>query len=150
MSCDPRVCPTPQRHRGFSLVEIMVVLVIIGLLAGVVTLNVRQFLTAGKQNTARAEIATLVEAIEAFSTITGRYPTNEEGLQSLLTPTESLSQPLLKQDPIDPWGNPYQYNSPGERDAYEVVSLGADGREGGVGEDVDIVSWRLKPDRRAQ
>jgi len=131
---------------GFSLIEIMVVLVIIGLLAGVVSVNVRNYLITAKQNTARMEIATISDALEAFYTAHDRYPTNEEGLAVLTTATDRLSEPLLDQRPIDPWNRPYQYNQPGRQGPYEVMSLGADGREGGEpgSADADIGSWDLK------
>lgn len=138
-----------QRHRNaprraFSLVELLVVLVIIGLLAGAVTMGVRNFLVKGKQNTARMEIASICAAIDSFYTIYGRYPSNEEGIDLLSRKTDKLPDPLLKQPPIDPWGRRYQYNQPGRSGPYEVICYGADGREGGEGEDADLVSWNLK------
>lgn len=142
--------PKPSRHRGaggFSLVEMMVVLVLIGMLAAVVTINVRHYMTKGRQNTARLEVSTICNAVEAFYTTTGRYPTNEEGIAVLTKASDQLPEPLLKQLPLDPWGRPYQYNHPGQREAYEVICLGADGREGGEGADADIVSWNLKESR---
>lgn len=135
-----------SRHGGFSLIEIMVVLVIIGLLAGVVTISTRNYMVKAKENTARVEIATICDAIETFYTIYDRYPTNEEGLAILTQTTDKLPDPLLQQQPIDPWGQPYQYNQPGRSGAYEVLSLGADGREGGAenSAEADIGSWSLK------
>lgn len=129
---------------GFTLVELMVVLVIIGLLAGVVTLNVRNYLIKGKQSAAKMEIATIVTALDTFYTLHDHYPSNEEGLAALTRTTEKLSEPLMKQIPKDPWGRPYQYNQPGKSGPYEVISYGADGREGGQSADADIVSWDLK------
>ena len=131
--------------RGFSLVEIMVVLVIIGLLAGLVGVNVRSYLLRAKQNAARAEIATLCDALAAFYTEYDRYPTNEEGLLILSQPTERLPEPLLDSHPVDPWKNPYVYNQPGRSGPFEVLSLGADGREGGEDNtaNADIGSWSL-------
>jgi general secretion pathway protein G len=133
-----------KRPSGFSLVEIMVVLVIIGLLAGVVTLNVRHFMIKGKQSTAKMEISTICSALETFYSTYGRYPTNEEGLDVLSQKSDKLPEPLLRQMPIDPWNRRYQYNCPGQSEPYEVICLGADGREGGDGADADIVSWKLK------
>lgn len=139
---DPRV--TCFRGRGFSLVEIMVVLVIIGLLAGLVSVNVRGYLVRAKQNAARAEISTIAEALESYYTIHDRYPTNEQGLAALTQTSDRMTQPLLQQSPVDPWGRPYQYNQPGRSGPYEVMTLGADGREGGEDADADIGNWNLK------
>lgn len=131
-------------RRAFSLVELMIVIVIIGLLAGMVTINVRSYMMKARASTAKAEIATIVQALNTFYTTYGRYPTNEEGLDVLLRPTEKLPEPLLEGNPKDPWGNPYQYNSPGQAGPFEVVSWGADGREGGEGADADVSSANLK------
>jgi general secretion pathway protein G len=134
---------------AFSLVEIMVVLVIIGLLAGVVTINVRGHLIRARQNAARMEIATVCDALDTYYSLNSRYPSNDEGLVALTKVTSKDPEPLLKQVPVDPWGNPYAYNQPGRNGPYEVISLGADGREGGEGADADICSWDLKDRRRA-
>lgn len=130
---------------GFSLVELMVVLVIIGLLAGLVTINVRGHLIRGKQAAAKADIATLRDALESFYIAHDRYPTNEEGITILTQTTDRMPEPLLQSSsvPKDPWGRPYQYNQPGRSGPYEILSLGADGREGGEGADQDVVSWEL-------
>jgi len=142
MSCDRRKGRVARR--AFSLVELMIVIVIIGLLAGMVTINVRGYMMRARTSTARAEIATIVQALNTFYTAYGRYPTNEEGLDVLLRPTEKLPEPLLEGKPTDPWGNPYQYTSPGRSSPFEVVSYGNDGREGGDGGDADISSADLK------
>jgi len=133
-----------RRTRGFSLIEFTVVLALIGLLAGIVTISVRPMLTRGKQNAARAEIASICQALEQFYSIYGRYPTNDEGLPALRKSTDRIPDPLLTQDPKDPWNRQYQYNQPGRAGPYEVICFGADGREGGTGADADIVSWDLK------
>jgi len=132
--------------RGFSLLEVMIVIVIIGLLAGVVTINVRGYLIKAKQNTARQEIATLVHALETFYTAYDRYPTNDEGISILSEPSEKLPEALLMSDPKDPWGRAYQYNSPGSgsESPYDVICYGADGREGGEGVSGDIYSDDLE------
>lgn len=137
---------TIVNRRGFSLVEIMIVIVIIGLLAGVVTVNVRRYLIKAKQNVARQDIATIVHALDSFWAEYDRYPTNEEGLEALIRPTEKNPEPLLagKEIPRDPWDRAYLYNSPGADGPYEVICLGADGREGGEGADMDITSDKLK------
>jgi general secretion pathway protein G len=140
-------CRPSNKHwrTGFTLLEIMVVLVLIGMLAAMVTINVRNHLIKGKQMAAKAEIKTICSALESFYSFEGRYPTNEEGLSALTQKTDKIPEPLLNQNPIDPWGRPYQYNQPGHNNSpYDVESLGADGRSGGTGEDADIVSWDLK------
>lgn len=133
----------PARWGGFSLVEIMVVLVIIGLLAGVVTINVRGYMVRANQNAAKAEIATICNALETFYLHHNRYPTNEEGLEILTTVSDASGEAILSRLPNDPWGNPYQYNTPGRDGPYEVLSLGADGRDGGEGADRILGSWEL-------
>ncbi|MCY2929865.1 MAG: type II secretion system major pseudopilin GspG [Planctomycetota bacterium] len=135
---------TNRRRVGFSLVEIMVVIVIIGLLAGMVTINVRGYMLQAKQNTARAEMATIVQALSTFYTAYGRYPTNEEGLACLTRGTEKIPEPLLTRPPADPWGRSYQYNCPGSNGPFELICYGADAREGGTGADADISSDDLK------
>ena len=137
-------CSRRHTRGGFSLVEVMVVIVIIGLLASVVTLNVRGYLNKAKQNTARQEIATVVQALETFYATYSRYPSNEEGLTVLARPSDKLPEPLLQSIPVDPWSRPYQYNSPGSQGPYEVICYGADGREGGEGADADVSSNALK------
>ncbi len=121
-------------------------IVIIGLLAGLVGINVRGQLIRAKREAARAEIATIQEALEAYYTVFDRYPDNEEGLAALTTTSERLVEPLLDGEPVDPWKRPYLYNAPGRSGPYEVFSLGADGREGGEPgtADADIGSWDLK------
>ncbi len=135
-----------SRARAFSLVELMVVLVIIGLLAGMVTMNVRGYLIKGKRNTARLEISRMAEAMETYYSLHDRYPTTQEGLEALVQPTEKMPEALLDRIPTDPWGRPYQFNAPGRETAYEILSLGADGREGGEGNDADVESWNLDQD----
>lgn len=119
-------------RRGFSFIEVMVVVVIIGLLAGAVVLKVDGYMQTAKTNRAKSDIATIVDAIEAYHLTSSRYPTNEEGLEKL---------PLKNR--LDPWGRPYEYNSPGREDPFEVLTLGEDGREGGDGANADLYSWQL-------
>ncbi|MBI1335793.1 MAG: prepilin-type N-terminal cleavage/methylation domain-containing protein [Phycisphaera sp.] len=118
---------------GFSLIEVMVVVVIIGLLAGAVAIKVTGYMDTAKVNRAKSDIATIVDAIEAEYLSKSRYPTNDEGLSGL---------PL--KNTKDPWGRPYEYNSPGRNGPFEVISLGADGRPGGDGINADISSDGLE------
>lgn len=139
-----RIHRTRSLRGGFSLLEMMFVFVLIGLLAGLVTVNARYYLVRSKQNAARAEISSICSALETYYSAAGRYPDNEEGLAVLAKKSEQFPEPLLKQPPRDPWGHDYQYNRPGRNGPYEVICFGADGREGGSGGDKDIGSWDLK------
>ncbi|WP_436717727.1 type II secretion system major pseudopilin GspG [Roseiconus lacunae] len=128
---------------GFTLVELMVVIVIIGLLSGVVTVSVRSYLVRSKQNVARLEISKIMQGLEAFYTTYDRYPTNREGLQILAQPSDEFVDGILPFLPVDPWGSPYEYVSPGRNFAYEITCFGADRREGGAGADKDIKSSEI-------
>jgi general secretion pathway protein G len=123
---------TRLRH-GFTFIEVMIVVVIIGILAGVVTLSTRHFIDQAKRNRAKSDIATYSSAVEAFYAAKGRYPTTEEGL-AVLTPQ------FIDRLRLDPWGNAYQYVQPGNTRPYAVMCYGADGREGGDGVNADISS----------
>jgi general secretion pathway protein G len=116
----------------------MVVIVIIGLLAGVVTISVRSYLVRGKQTVARMEIAKIAQAIDTFYGNFDRYPTNEEGIAVLVEKSDAFPDGLLNKTPVDPWGNHYEYNYPGRDGPYEVLSYGADHQEGGTGADADL------------
>ena len=120
---------------GFTLAELMVVIVIIGLLATIVIINVMPAADRAAVTKARADIATLEQAIELYRLDHLRYPTSDEGLQAL------VAGRYVRRLPDDPWGHPYTYKNPGpEGRPFQVASLGADGREGGTGEDADIAS----------
>lgn len=143
----PNTLPA-QRQRlsarsGFSLVELMVVIVIIGLLASVVTFSVRSHLIRSKQNVAKLEISKISQAIETFYASYDRYPTNEEGLLILTTPSDEFPEGLLTFTPSDPWGHAYEYLAPGRSHAYDIICYGADHREGGTSADKDIRSDEL-------
>ena len=131
--------------RGFTLLELLVVMVIIGLLAGYV--GPKYFSQIGKSEVkaTRAQIDGLGKAIDQFRLDVGRYPTTEEGLKSLLVRPSNLTKwdgPYLSKNvPLDPWGNPYLYKSPGEHGEYDLLSYGKDGQPGGEGEAADIVNW---------
>jgi len=122
---------------AFSLIEVMIVIVIIGLMAGIVTYATANYLDKAKRQRAKADISVYVGAVDAFYLDQGRYPDNREGLK-ILVPQ------FIKQLNNDPWGRPYQYLQPGKRGAYDVVTYGADGREGGNGADQDITNWDIE------
>jgi general secretion pathway protein G len=132
-----------QCRTGFSLPELMVVIVIIGLLAGVATISVRTYLIRGKQNIAKMEIAKICEALDAFYAHYDRYPTAEEGIAALVAKTPAFPDGLLSKVPNDPWGYPYEYVVPGSSGPYEVICYGGDHRQGGTGGDTDISSVDL-------
>jgi general secretion pathway protein G len=125
------------------LVELMVVIVIIGLLASVVTFSVRTYLITSKQNIAKVQISKFAQAIETFYTTYDRYPSNEEGLEVLTEESDELAAGLFSSIPDDPWGNRYEYISPGRTEPFEIICYGADNREGGAGADKDIRSDEL-------
>jgi len=133
------------RHGGFTLLELLVVIVIIGLLAGLVA--PRYFEQLGKSNTkiAKAQIESLEKALDQFRLDVGKYPTTEQGLDALNNRPQNLdkwSGPYLKKAvPPDPWGARYIYKFPGDHGDYDLSSLGADGQPGGTGEAADVTSW---------
>lgn len=135
-----------NRAHGFTLIELLVVLVILGLLAGLVGPQVLQYLGGANTKAAKLQIEQFGSALDGFRLEIGRYPTSVEGLSALIVQPSGVSRwngPYLKKSvvPKDPWGNDYQYRSPGQHGAYDLYSLGADNAEGGEGENQDVVSW---------
>lgn len=144
-ACHAATRSTHAASRGFTLLELLVVLVIIGLLAGIVA--PQYFAQIGKSNAkvARAQIESFGQALDQYRLDVGQYPTTEQGLASLRKlPQQELrwQGPYLKRDiPPDPWGHPYVYVRPGTHGDYDLISLGADGQPGGEGEATDVTSW---------
>ena len=137
---------SPGRTGGFTLIELLVVLMILGLLAGLVGPRVLKYMGGAKSDTARLQIEEFGAGLDLYHLEVGRYPTTEEGLEALSrapTGVDNWNGPYLKKKtiPMDPWGRPYRYRSPGENGDYDLYSLGRDNADGGEGEDEDIVSW---------
>lgn len=138
-----RVCTAP--HRGFTLLELLVVMVIIGLLSALVV--PRYFSQVGKSEIkiTKAQIDALEKALDAYRLDVGRYPSTEQGLVALEAKPANEAKwqgPYLKKAvPVDPWGKPYQYRSPGEKGEFDLFSFGKDGQAGGDGENADITNW---------
>jgi general secretion pathway protein G len=135
-----------KRQHGFTLIELLVVLTILALLAALVVPRVFRNLDKAKINTTKAQIAAFESALGAYRLDVGAFPTTDQGLQALRTHppgVENWDGPYLpKEVPMDAWGHPYVYRCPSEHGDYEIISYGADGREGGEGNDQDIVSWK--------
>lgn len=137
--------PKLQRLRGFTLLELLVVMVIIGLLAGYV--GPKYFSQIGKSEikATRAQIDSFEKALDQYRLDIGRYPTTEQGLAALITQPSGETRwqgPYLKKEvPFDPWGKAYQYRAPGEKIEFELFSFGKDGQLGGSGENADITNW---------
>lgn len=139
-----------KRHRkeeGFTLVEVMVTLVIIGLLTTFVVMNVAPVLGDAKAKKARGDISVLIQALEMYRLDMFDYPEQSEGLQALRTMPSGVDESRYRKGgyiqklPNDPWQNPYVYTYPGENGVFDIVSYGSDGQPGGEGQAADIVSW---------
>ena len=131
---------------GLTLIELMVVIVILGLLAALVAPKMFGRLGESKQKAAKAQIELFGTALDSFRLDVGKYPATSDGLQALrVSPSgvENWKGPYLpKEIPLDPWGQQYQYRSPGEHGEYDLYSFGADKAAGGEGENADVVSWK--------
>jgi general secretion pathway protein G len=143
-----RNCGREERigsQKGFTLIELLVVMIILSLLAAFVGTDFFKHIGTSKQKAAKTQIELFSTALDSFRLSVGRYPTTAEGLDALRkNPGMDLwDGPYLRKDvPMDPWGRPYIYSCPGEHGDYDLVSLGADGQEGGEGENADVVSWK--------
>ncbi len=133
--------------RGFTLIELMVVLAIIGMLAALIVPNVLDRAADARVTAARTDIANLVQALKLYKLDNQRYPSAAQGLSALVikpgtAPVPFNWRPYLDKLPNDPWGQPYQYLSPGIQGEIDVLSFGADGKPGGEGRDADVGSWQ--------
>ena len=137
-----------KRERGFSLLELLAVLVILGILAGVFAPKFLGQAESAKRKAAKLEIDQIGQSLDLYKLEMGKYPTSQEGLAALVTApsgTTNWNGPYLKKTtvPKDPWGNEYKYTSPGDQNRpYDIVSLGGDGKEGGDNDGKDITSWQ--------
>lgn len=142
--------PTYSYSRGFTLIEVMVVVVILGILAAIIVPKVMDRPDAARVTKAKSDLRAIESALSLYKLDNYRYPTSDQGLQALVEkPVGTPEAPnwkaggYLDRMPIDPWGKPYQYLQPGQHGVIDVFSLGADGRPGGDGYDSDIGNWQL-------
>src|SRR5690242_11808080 len=141
---------TRGRRSGFTLIEILVVIVVIAILATLVAPNIFQHVGAAKSATAKSQIEMLSAALDAYRLDNGTYPNTQQGLDALWTmptvdPPSNWRGPYLRKPvPADPWGRPYAYVFPGQQNTrgFDLLTLGLDGQPGGEGENADIVSWK--------
>ncbi len=143
----PRPMRRQTQQRGFTLIELMVVLAIIGILAALVVPNVLNRADDARVTAARTDVGNLMQALKLYKLDNRNYPTPEQGLQALvIRPTTGPApvnwKPYIDKLPADPWGRPYQYMNPGVKGEVDVLSLGADGQAGGQGMNADIGSWQ--------
>ncbi|VTZ20956.1 Type II secretion system protein G (modular protein) [Methylocella tundrae] len=149
--------PADERHgeAGFTLVEILVVITIIGLIMGLVGPRVLNYLSESKVKAATIQIESLSGALDLYYLDLGRYPSTAQGLAALVQRpggANAWNGPYLKNAnvPNDPWAHPYIYRSPSEHGPYEIISLGSDGQEGGTGLAADIKSWEIGGTKKAE
>ncbi len=139
--------PSPVRQRGFTLIELMVVLAIIGVLAALIVPNVLGRADDARITAARTDVGNLMQALKLYKLDNQRFPTTEQGLNALILkpttePVPGNWKPYLDKLPSDPWGRPYQYLNPGIKGEVDVLSFGADGKAGGEGNNADLGSWQ--------
>jgi len=148
MTASPPLMARLRRAAGFTLIELMVVLVILGVLAALILPNVLERAEYAKVDAARHDVQTLMGVLKTYKLDNQRYPSAEQGLQALIARPSvapvpgNWRGPYLEKLPNDPWGNPYQYLNPGIKGEVDVMSFGADGKSGGEGKDADIGSWQ--------
>jgi len=140
-----------KNERGFTLIEILVVVTILGILAAIVVPRILERPEQARRTKATVDIKGIEESLGLFKLDNGFYPSTEQGLQALVMKPETGRIPsrypedaYLKKVPVDPWGSPYIYLSPGVHDRYDIISYGADGEPGGEGNDADVNSWELE------
>jgi general secretion pathway protein G len=136
-----------RREAGFTLLELLVVLAILGLLAAIIAPQVLKYLGTSRTQTARVQIQNIVAALELYKLDVGHYPTQAEGLPALVTAPQSevgWNGPYLRRESAlkDPWGEPYIYKNPGQHGEIDVYTLGSDKAEGGTGEAQDVGNWQ--------
>jgi len=134
---------TSGKEKGFTLIEVMIVMVILGLLAALVGPKMFGKTGKAKQKAAKSQITLFESAIDTYRLDMGKFPSDFKALQEKPQPPGKWDGPYLaKEIPLDPWGNAYEYKSPGDHGVYDILSYGADGIPGGEGENEDIVSWK--------
>jgi general secretion pathway protein G len=138
-------------NQGFTLIEIMVVMVILGLLVAIVAPNIMGRSDQAKVTVAQTQLSNIGNALDLYRLDNSRYPSTQQGLEALVNKPAGSPEPknwnadgYLKNVPEDPWGTPYQYVSPGTEGAYDLYSLGSDGQEGGEGDAADLSIWNTK------
>jgi general secretion pathway protein G len=139
-----------KNQRGFTLIEILVVVTILGILAAIVVPRILERPEQARRTKATVDIKGIEESLGLFKLDNGFYPSTEQGLQALVAkpqtgriPSRYPENAYLKKTPVDPWGSPYVYLSPGVHDQYDIISYGSDGEPGGEKNDADVNSWEL-------
>ena len=150
LTANPTAIRPSKSVRGFTLIELMIAVVIIGILAAIIAPNVIGRLNDAKVSAAKQDVATLVQTLTMYKLDNSRFPSGDQGLKALVEkpaiaplPNNWRTGGYLPRLPNDPWGNPYQFSNPGLRGDIDVYSFGADGKTGGEGEGADIGSWNL-------